>query len=305
MDGPLSQRLIFVTGKGGVGKSAVSAALALAFARKGERTLVCELNTPHERVSSLLNHGSAGEEIAPLEENLYAVNVRTESALHEYVLMTLKFERLYKLVFENRVVKYFLRFIPSLQELVLLGKVLFNAKEQEASGRFRFDRVIVDAPSTGHALTLLRVPQVLLDSVPPGPLANDVTWMRDLLVDPAFTTSVLVSLPEEMPVNETLQLAEGLKGRVGLHVSGLVLNAFDGSRFTAHELTSLEAYPALLARARSVEARAAMSKEAEATLAHTGLPLYRVPRLYRPEFNRGSIEAMAEALKPLLEGGPA
>ena len=114
---------MIVTGKGGVGKSTLAAALALESAREGRRTLVCEVNTK-ERVTPLLGKPTRRGRVTLLEENLWAVNVRPHEAMREYALMILRFESIYSAVFENRLVRYFLRFIPSLQELVMLGKIL-------------------------------------------------------------------------------------------------------------------------------------------------------------------------------------
>src|SRR5205085_9640327 len=132
----------------------------------------------------------------------------------EYALMILKFESIYNAVFENRLVRYFLRFVPSLQELVLLGKILFHLKEKRPDGSWRFERIVIDAPATGHALTFFSVPTVNIDTVPPGALANDAKWMHEYLTEPSMTAAVLVSLPEEMPVNETIELASALNERV-------------------------------------------------------------------------------------------
>ena len=112
----LDRRLWLVSGKGGVGKSTTAAALALASARAGRRTLVCEVNAD-ERIAPLLGHAPVGPEVQKLEEHLWAVNLRPAESMREYVLMTLKLEALYKAVFENRLVRSFVRFIPSLQEL--------------------------------------------------------------------------------------------------------------------------------------------------------------------------------------------
>ena len=293
------QRLLIVTGKGGVGKTTIAAALALASARRGMRTLVCEINTK-ERITHLLNRPEVGPEIGSLEENLWAVDVRPAEALREYALMILKFESIYNAVFGNRLVGYFLRFIPSIQEIVMLGKILFHLKEKRPDGSWRFDRIVIDAPATGHAITFLSVPQVIIDTVPPGPLSNDATWMRDLLIDPKTTGSVLVSLPEELPVNETLELHDALTRKVKLATTAVVLNAFISPRFDEAERRGLSG--ALAEVARVHELRAALSTEAEQRLAALPAPLVRVPRIYQPAFARPALETVAQMLSPLLEG---
>jgi anion-transporting ArsA/GET3 family ATPase len=291
------QRLLIVTGKGGVGKTTLAAALALGSARKGLKTLLCEVNAK-ERVTHLLGRPEVGHEIGSLEENLWSVNLRPAEAMREYALMILKFESIYNAVFGNRLVGYFLRFIPSIQELVMLGKILFHLREQRADGGYRFDRIVVDAPATGHAVTFFSVPQVILDTVPPGPLATDATWMRDMLVDPKVTGAVLVSLPEELPVNETLELHQTLSAKVHLHTAATVLNGFIAPRFSDAERATLP--PELADVARIHELRASLAADAERRLETVPCPLVRVPRLYHPQFARPAIEAVAQTLAPLL-----
>lgn len=291
------KRLLIVTGKGGVGKTTVSAALALDSARSGKRTLVCEVNTK-ERITQLLGKPEAGPEVTSLEENLWSVNVRPQEAMREYALMVLKFESIYSAVFENRVVRYFLRFIPSLQELVLLGKILFHLKEKRPDGSFRFDRIIVDAPATGHAITFLSVPQVIIETVPPGAMSSDAAWMRDFLVDSATTAAVLVSLPEELPVNETLELCAALRTRVKLTPQLVVLNGFIPERFTEEERASIQS-PALGELMRSHHGRAVLSATSQQTLSRLGLPIVPVPRIFTPDFGRAAVEKIAV----LLGGG--
>lgn len=298
----LDHRLLVVTGKGGVGKSSISAALALASARRDKRTLIAEVNTK-ERATQLLGKPEVGAEVSIVEENLWAVNLRPQEAMREYALMILRFESIYNAVFENRLVQYFLRFIPSLQELVLLGKLLYHLKEKRPDGSWRFDRIVVDAPATGHAITFLSVPQVILDTVPPGPLAEDAKWMRDFLVDPLVTAAVLVSLPEDMPVNETLELSKALLQRVHLERQAVVLNGFIAPRFVPGDLEALAGSAGLTELARVHEQRARMSAAAAERLKALGHPFCTVPRLYPERFGRRSIEEIAAHLAPLF-GGP-
>jgi anion-transporting ArsA/GET3 family ATPase len=291
------QRLWIVSGKGGVGKSTVSAALALASARSGKRTLICEVNA-QERISGLLERQPVGPEVRRLEDNLWAVNLQPEQALREYAVMVLKFEALYRAVFENRFVRYFLRFIPSIQELVLLGKILFHLREKLPDGRFKWDRIVMDAPATGHAISFLSVPQVILDTVPPGPLSKEAEEMRNLLVDPKVTAAVLVSLPEEMPLNETVELHQALSRNVRVKSAAAVLNMYIAPRFTAEELD--EASPPVKPVVREHRLREVASAEATERLERDlRIPVVTVPRMFEARVTRATIEKVADHLLSL------
>jgi anion-transporting ArsA/GET3 family ATPase len=206
--------------------------------------------------------------------------------------MILKFESIYNAVFENRLVRYFLRFVPSLQELVMLGKILFHLKEKRPDGGWRFERIIIDAPATGHAITFFSVPKVIIDTVPPGALANDAKWMHEYLIDPAMTAAVLVSLPEDMPVNETIELARALRERIGIQPQAVVLNGFIAERFSSADLAQLPPGD-LVELARVHQSRAALSMAAAQRLNALKLPLTIVPRLYTPAFGRTAVEEVS------------
>src|SRR5437762_13515814 len=178
----LDRRLVVVTGKGGTGKSTMSAAVALAAARRGRRVLVCEV-VAKERVADFFGKPASGPQIRELLPNLYSVHVRPREAMREYALMTLKYETLYKLAFENPAARYFLAAAPSLAEIVMLGKVWWHATQETERGRPRWDLVVLDAPATGHGLTFLTVPETFLRLVSEGPLARD-TGPRELLQVP-------------------------------------------------------------------------------------------------------------------------
>ena len=237
---------------------------------------MCEVNT-QERVSRLLGHQPVGPEVTQLEDNLWAVDVRPQEAMREYALMVLRFETLYKTVFENRVVRYFLRFIPSLQELVLLGKILFHAAGEAAGwealvGHHRDGRA--GHGPRHHLPAACR--RCCCRRVPPGPMTREALKMRDILVDPAVTAAVLVSLPEELPVNETLELHAALRDQVRVRTHAAVLNAAFLERFTEDDLEALVDQPELLRVARAHHDRAAQTvlaaDEAGAQPARAGAP---------------------------------
>jgi anion-transporting ArsA/GET3 family ATPase len=291
-------RLLVITGKGGVGKSTVAAALALALARSGRRTLLCEVNSGG-RAAALLGHPPAGPEVAHLEGELWSVDVRPAEAMREYVLQRIRIERVYRAVFENPLVRAFLRFIPSLAETVMLGKILWHLREADG-GRPRWDVLVVDAPATGHALTFLGVPQVLLDTLPPGTMADEATWMRDFLVDAAVTKALVVAIPEELPILESLELASGLRA-LHLTLAAVVLNQATEPRFLPEELKALASRPRLEALARGHSEQAEQTREATARLATLGAPVLPLPRLYSSAMGRDGVETLGATLLKSFE----
>jgi anion-transporting ArsA/GET3 family ATPase len=292
-------RLLVITGKGGVGKSTVSAALASALARAGSRVLLCEVNSGG-RAIALLGYPPAGPEITRLEGELWSVDVRPADAMREYVLKRIRIERVYRAVFENAWVRAFLRFIPSLAETVMLGKILWHLRETDGA-RPRWDVLVVDAPATGHALSFLGVPKVLLDTLPPGTMADEATWMQGLLVDPAVTKALVVALPEELPILESLELAAGLRA-LQLALTAVVLNQAIEPRFLPAELTALAPLPRLLALARAHAEDADRTREAVERLSTLGAPVLRLPRLYTGAMDKASVEALGATLLQGLGG---
>jgi anion-transporting ArsA/GET3 family ATPase len=217
----LDRRLILVVGKGGVGRSTVAAAIAGRLAAQGKRTLLYETNA-NDRFGDYFGRPTVGTEPSELAPNLWAVNATPASALAEYGLMILKFKTVYEMVFENRVTKAFLRAIPGLDDYALLGKVWFHTTE-EKRGKPVWDTVVFDMPASGHAASMLRVPWVISETVPEGPLTRDARTIKALLCDPARTATVLVTLAEEMPVNEAVEL-EGKLSALGIVPQQMIVN---------------------------------------------------------------------------------
>ena len=299
----LDRRLVVVTGKGGTGKSTMSAAVALAAARRGKRVLVCEV-VAKERVADFFGKPASGPQIRELVSNLYSVHVRPREAMREYALMTLKYETLYRLAFENPAARYFLAAAPSLAEIVMLGKVWWHATQETERGRPRWDLVVLDAPATGHGLTFLTVPETFLRLVSEGPLARDMRSMMSLLADPAKCSICIVTLPEEMPANEAIELDRALRQH-HFPAGPLFLNGVFASRFTPQEVAAVTRGGPLLAAAGEAadnhESRAELSRHYEAVLRDT-VPrdLMKVPFLFERNFGAQAIDKVADAIEGAL-----
>jgi len=238
-----TKRFLIVTGKGGVGKTTVCAAEALALAQKGKRVLVCMCNAK-ERLSTMLGSELIGAEVKPVAPNVWAVNMDPELALAEYGMMALHSKTLFKLLFDNKYVRTFFRAVPGMQEWTMLGKAWWHTTETRDDGSFKYDVVILDAPATGHGLDMLRVPKIILDVVPPGLLRRDAERAWKMFQDPATCAVVLVTLPEEMPTTETIELAAAVRDELKLPIGKIVVNGVLPPLFSKAERAALEAAPA-------------------------------------------------------------
>jgi anion-transporting ArsA/GET3 family ATPase len=244
----LDRRLILVVGKGGVGRSTVAAAIAGRCAAQGKKTLLYETSA-NDRFGDYFGKPPVGPALTPLAPNLWAINATPASALAEYGMMILRWKSVYEMVFENRVSKAFLRAIPGLDDYALLGKAWFHSTE-EKRGKPVWDTVVFDMPASGHSVSMLRVPWVIVETVPEGPLTRDARAIKALLCDPARTAAVLVTLAEEMPVNEAIEL-EGKLTALGVVPQQLVVNQVFPRHFppgspVARVLDALVAEPASL-----------------------------------------------------------
>jgi anion-transporting ArsA/GET3 family ATPase len=232
------KRFVLVTGKGGVGKTTVCAAEALALAAQGKRVLVAMCNAK-ERLSTMLGVAPLGPSVEEVANGVWAVNILPEKALEEYGILVLHSRALYKTLFANRYVRTFLRAVPGMQEWAMLGKAWWHTTERLPDGSSKYDVVILDAPATGHGLDMLRVPRVILDVVPPGLLRRDAERAWALFQDPKTCAIVLVTLPEEMPCTETIELAHSLTD-MGLPIGRIVVNAVLPPLFSREERVTLE-----------------------------------------------------------------
>jgi anion-transporting ArsA/GET3 family ATPase len=302
MQSLLRRRVVLVTGKGGVGKTTVAVSLALAAARAGKRVLLCETQGA-TRVPALFGRPSKAYEACTVAPNLSTLSITPQAAIEEYVLLQLHFRRLYRMVFQNRVMGPLVDAVPGLHDLVQLGKVWFAERETQ-NGVPRWDLVVVDAPATGHGLSMLGAPRAMMELTRAGPFFENAQRIAELVEDPQRTALVLVATPEEMPVRETEQLHARL-GELRRLVAGVVLNEVHPASVSNPAAWPLD-HEALLAPHRADlrgtaevidhELRIVARQEAAAArLERLGAPMVHLPFLFRRDLGRADLEGFAAA----------
>jgi anion-transporting ArsA/GET3 family ATPase len=229
-----------VTGKGGVGKTTVAAALGLVAARRGQRTIVAEVARRDDVSRALGGEGIQEEELAP---GLHHLSIDPERAMELYLTDQLP-SALADLLASSRTFTYMAAATPGMRELLTVGKVWELAQEdRRAPGARPYDLVVLDAPATGHGVAILSAPRTFARTARVGRIARQGRTIDAMVTDPARTGVIAVARPEEMPVTETLSLQDALRDEVGLEVGLVVANAVLPQRFSAAEAVALEAAP--------------------------------------------------------------
>lgn len=218
LDALARRRMLILSGKGGVGRTAVAAMLGLALAQRGRRVLVATVG-PDDRLAWML--GAAALESTPtaIAGSLYVQRVVPQVCIAEYGAMILRSSRLSSAVFDNKVMRRLMRAIPGLDDFAVLGKLW-----HEACRARTFDAVIFDGPATGHLRYTLGLPATIVRTVQVGPLYKEAALMQESLQDPSETAAVLVGLPDRWPLTELGELAATLRGEIGVALGALFIN---------------------------------------------------------------------------------
>jgi anion-transporting ArsA/GET3 family ATPase len=230
----LSTRLIFVTGKGGVGKSTVCAGLGHALAKLGKRTLIVETDT-YSAMADLLQLPIPDAKTTRVTDKLDVANLSSEEALVEIIQQFVQSERLARGVISNQIAQVFFKAAPAVNEFVLLNRI-HKYYQQSEGARPAYDHIVVDLPASGHAITFLNVPNTLHGMMRVGAFAQLTRQVGDLIEDPKRCSIVAICLPEEMPVNETVELADGIKANLKRPLSLAILNMVHPAPFEQQRL---------------------------------------------------------------------
>lgn len=303
----LQPRTVFVTGKGGVGKSTVAAALALAWRDAGARTLLVEIEG-QASAAAMISPKTVGYDPVPLGEHLAATRITLTDALREYARLRLRMRMIADRLVNNPIIDQFAQAAPGFRELLVLGKLWSLATDTDAKGRPVWDAIVVDSPATGHGLGLLGMAGVIARMFPVGPISSEAKAVDAFVRDPAKVGVVLVALPEELPVTETLELREQLAER-GVAVAAPVLNGLLVDRFSPEEAARVAAVAA--APATSDHLRHALdtvawehvrcvdqAAERERLESGIGEPVSVLPYMFAPHLEREHVASLARWLTP-------
>lgn len=308
-----TSRVVIVAGKGGVGKTAVSAALSRAAARAGFSTLIIEVEgksglsamfgqPPFEYEEVVLAPGGGPDGAGDVR----ARTLTPDDALLDY-LEDHGLSRIAKRLAASGAIDMVSTAAPGIKDILILGKVKQLERSKTA------DLILLDAPAAGHAISFLRSARGILDAVKVGPINTQARDVLSMLTDPSRCQVVLVTLPEETPVNELIETAYSLEDEVGISLGPVVVNGLyaDIEGLTADPVEAAKEVGAFLHPGEAEAMRRAASfrldrmelqAEQVARLAETlPLPQLRLPYMFSPDLHRGDIEALADALAEGIE----
>lgn len=303
------KRVVLFTGKGGVGRSTITAALARAAVRAGKRVLVTEVGDDPDDYSPLARH--FGRDRLPKDVEELAPGIRgtlllARTGQEAFMRSVLRSATLAKAAIGNDAIRRLLSAGPSFREMGVFFQLLTYLREARRDGSPEYELILIDMPATGHTLSLTGLPEVLLRLLPRGPIADALREGQTYLNDPNRAAAYVVVLPETLPVTECFELLHGLE-RTRLHVGGIFLNRLPQDPFTPEERAALDerVRRAPVLGGHGFQRAVVAMRERARLLAGTTHPVFQLPEL--PQ--NGLLEHLGKALdgiRPLdRHGAPA
>jgi len=293
--------MLVVTGKGGVGKSTVSAALGLVGARSGRRTIVAEVARRGDVASAFDRAGAEPFEEIELAPGLFHISIDPQDALEEYLRDQLPRGPVADLLARSRVFGLLAAATPGMRELLTVGKLWELAQlDRRTPGAGAYDLVVVDAPATGHGLAVLTAPRTFAAAAGSGPVARQGKRIDATLSDPTLTAVLAVARAEELAVTETGELRAALRAGMGLELERVVANALDPDRFSEREAAQLRAHAAHPAVARALRGHGRALRQRE-QIARLGELCEQQPARLALHPGGPDLERLADELAPQLD----
>jgi arsenite-transporting ATPase len=289
------RRVLLVAGKGGVGRTTLSSALAQAAVQRGKRVLLAEFEEPAgfraSPLAGLYGMGVFPSTPQPVSEGVYGMTIQAELGIELFLTGLFKVPALSRLALRTPALRNMLRAGPSFHEMGLFYRMLMAIREQDDRGNDRFDLMIIDMPATGHALALTGLSSILLDLVRRGPIADALRDGRSVFYDPEQCAACVVTLPEPLPVSECLELIDGLH-HSEMTVGAVIANRVPSDPFSPQERDALDAMlQGRLVRGHTIVERIRRAEGSMARLRDAvKVPLIQVPELDTEPVHRGVAE---------------
>lgn len=320
MNSLLDLDFLWVTGKGGVGKTTMAAAIAEVAASAGRTVLVCEMDAKGA-LATAFEVGELAFEPTEVQPNLHAMTMSTEDSLREYLRLFVKIPFIGRIGPLASTFDFVADAAPGVKEILAVGKLCFEVRERH------YDIVIVDAEASGHVISQIGAPKVIADLVKVGLVKDQTQWMLDILEDPSRTGVAVVTTAEEMPVTESIELLEKLTAETGTHASVVIANRVLPAMFNRREqpiaqrlgevLPTLEAVVgpgagAVVEAGVIVESRRSIGAahldrlrtaigDLELTVDGAPMPIITVPELFGRSHGRRVVSLVADALRDELD----
>lgn len=216
----LSKKLVLITGKGGIGKSLVSGALALEARKLGKKVCLVE-STAHDQLAPLFGSQPIGHNLRELSPGIFVINLNAQDNFKDFVIKHLGFAKLFEKVFTKPIVRSFIQMLPGIAELTLLGRLFYFVELDKENN---FDIVIFDGFASGHFDSLMRTPDAVLHSGMSGPIIEETRRVREFLADRSKVGVALVTVPEELIVSEALDFSQKLSMNSPAQISAVIAN---------------------------------------------------------------------------------
>lgn len=315
MTGLLDRQLLFVSGKGGTGKTSVAAALADLAVRQGKRTLVCEMDAKGA-LATAFEVRELTFQPTEVQPDLFAMVMNTEDSLREYLRLFIRIPLVARIGPLARTFDFVADAAPGVKEILAIGKLCHEVRAQH------YDLVIVDAEASGHIVAQIDAPRAIRELVQVGMVRDQTEWMLEILADEQRTGLVVVTTPEEMPVTETIELVEKVRTTTDVDVAAIIANRVLPQWFSAPDEAVFRSLLAPAAQATIAAAvgpkvatvfSAASLAQARREVAVSNLarlrdgvpaevPLVLVPELFTRSGGRRVVSLLADALHDELGG---